>query len=653
MEATVVSVGKSVLDGALSYAKSAIAEEVTLQLGVQQDQGFIKDELEMMLSFLRAADKEQGHNEVFQTWVKQVRDVAYDVEDCLQDYVVRLEKPSWWRRRLSCTTLRERHRIATVMKEMRGKVEDVSLRNSRYKLLGGPAAASEPSPLTAAELQSTTFDDIEATRVAKQQEKVDLVDLITKDGDGLQEIAVWGTSGATGVASVVWLAYQKVKDRFPECHAWVKVMHPFDAKEFIGSLVSQFKANSHEGTSNTPQGTPSGVSALNEMEAKDYNLLDDFCKYVANKKYLIALNGLCNIEEWDWIKTYLPNKHNGSRILVCTPQAEVAICWKNKDGYKVSEIRQEGSFVTPLYVFYEEVKDSPTEQTDKTKSSSNATASTEGRKSPPVPNERKDPESQVIDLISKETKPSMASSSTGGDNHPEGLRESSSPSLNKDPNAAVKKLTRCTAMVPKRSRTVVAAEEAQLMIGRRNEKDKLIKMLDSGCDAKHRVISVISVWGMGGIGKTTLVKSIYQSSELEKLGFERRAWVPVSRPFRRIELLRILAQRLVKDSPGKKVESTPGLARSGLSMMGSKELIDKLKQDLTGKKYLIVLDDLSTTTEWDFIKTMFPENSSSRIIVTTRPKLVAQHCSEEEEYMHRIGDLKDKDALDLFLDKNY
>lgn len=47
------------------------------------------------------------------------------------------------------------------------------------------------------------------------------------------------------------------------------------------------------------------------------------------------------------------------------------------------------------------IQDSPTEQTDKTKSSSNATASTEGRKSPPVPNERKDPESQVIDLISK------------------------------------------------------------------------------------------------------------------------------------------------------------------------------------------------------------------------------------------------------------
>ncbi|KAF8700088.1 hypothetical protein HU200_034451 [Digitaria exilis] len=45
-----VAVGKSVLNGALGYAKSALAEEVALQLGVQQDQAFITDELEMMQS---------------------------------------------------------------------------------------------------------------------------------------------------------------------------------------------------------------------------------------------------------------------------------------------------------------------------------------------------------------------------------------------------------------------------------------------------------------------------------------------------------------------------------------------------------------------------------------------------------------------------
>jgi hypothetical protein len=92
MEATVFSVGRSVVNGALSYAKSAIAEEVALQLGVQRDQAFIADELEMMQGFLMAAHKEKDDDKVVKIWVKQVRDVAYHVEDCLQ---VRVLAPNY------------------------------------------------------------------------------------------------------------------------------------------------------------------------------------------------------------------------------------------------------------------------------------------------------------------------------------------------------------------------------------------------------------------------------------------------------------------------------------------------------------------------------------------------------------------------------
>ena len=78
MEATGLSLGKSVLDGVLSYANSAIAEEVALQLGITGDQAFVRDELEMMLSFLMAAHEERDEHKVVKTWVKQVRNVAYD-----------------------------------------------------------------------------------------------------------------------------------------------------------------------------------------------------------------------------------------------------------------------------------------------------------------------------------------------------------------------------------------------------------------------------------------------------------------------------------------------------------------------------------------------------------------------------------------------
>uniref|UniRef100_M8C433 Disease resistance N-terminal domain-containing protein n=1 Tax=Aegilops tauschii TaxID=37682 RepID=M8C433_AEGTA len=94
METTALSVGKSVLNGALSYATPILAEEVALQLGVRRDQVFIINELEMMQAFLMSAHDAGDNNRVVKVWVKQVRDAAYDVEDTLQEFVVRLKKQS-------------------------------------------------------------------------------------------------------------------------------------------------------------------------------------------------------------------------------------------------------------------------------------------------------------------------------------------------------------------------------------------------------------------------------------------------------------------------------------------------------------------------------------------------------------------------------
>ncbi|KAF8749905.1 hypothetical protein HU200_012531 [Digitaria exilis] len=172
MEPTVLSVGKSVLDGALRYATSAVAEEVSLQLGVRRDQAFIKDELEMMQAFLMAAHEERDEHRVVATWVKQVRDVAYDVEDCIQDFTVRLgDRYSWW---LAPRVLIYRHRVSKQMKELRARVEDVSQRNARYQLIKGSSAASMANtaagqPSSSMPSRATTMSAIDEER--RQQNK--------------------------------------------------------------------------------------------------------------------------------------------------------------------------------------------------------------------------------------------------------------------------------------------------------------------------------------------------------------------------------------------------------------------------------------------------------------------------------------------------
>ena len=57
-----------------------------------------------------------------------------------------------------------------------------------------------------------------------------------------------------------------------------------------------------------------------------------------------------------------------------------------------------------------------------------------------------------------------------------------------------------------RTETMLAAFKESQLIGRETEKEEIIKLITTE-DSQHEVISV---WGMGGRGKTTLVRDIFQ-----------------------------------------------------------------------------------------------------------------------------------------------
>ncbi|VAI74617.1 unnamed protein product [Triticum turgidum subsp. durum] len=219
-EKRVISITRAVLNRAIHFAESAIAKEAALHLGIQRDQTFIADELEMMQGFLMAAhDDRDSHNRVVKIWVKQVRDVAYDVEDCLQDFAVRVTvRRSWWR---SPRKLLHRWHVAKKMKELRARVEDVSQRNLRYHLIKAskPISADEQSLAVA----SATMSDIDEVRRQHEKAKVGLIWLISKKDNDLRVIAVSETNAiGLGETSIVKRAYEdlKIHKKF-ECFAWI------------------------------------------------------------------------------------------------------------------------------------------------------------------------------------------------------------------------------------------------------------------------------------------------------------------------------------------------------------------------------------------------------------------------------------------------
>lgn len=65
-------------------------DQMRLASGVRREVEFIKYELELFLSFLQNADRKQESDPAVKAWVRQIRDVAYDMEDAVNEFFVRV-----------------------------------------------------------------------------------------------------------------------------------------------------------------------------------------------------------------------------------------------------------------------------------------------------------------------------------------------------------------------------------------------------------------------------------------------------------------------------------------------------------------------------------------------------------------------------------
>ena len=82
--ADIIRISSTAIQLLADKVNSGIKEEAEKWQIVERDLVFITGEFEMMQSFLNTADEEHIKNNVVRTWVRQVRDLSYDVEDCIE-----------------------------------------------------------------------------------------------------------------------------------------------------------------------------------------------------------------------------------------------------------------------------------------------------------------------------------------------------------------------------------------------------------------------------------------------------------------------------------------------------------------------------------------------------------------------------------------
>ncbi|XP_075668902.1 disease resistance protein RPM1-like [Castanea sativa] len=182
-------------------------------------------------------------------------------------------------------------------------------------------------------------------------------------------------------------------------------------------------------------------------------------------------------------------------------------------------------------------------------------------------------------------------------------------------------------------------EEAEVL-GIDSHKDKLINWLVKGPSNR----TVISVVGIGGVGKTTLVKKVYDNEKLVAQ-FDCRAWITVSKSYKMEELFRDMIKQFY--------EARKEFAPKEIDTMEEIKLITVLRQYLDGKRYVVIFDDVWDTNFWEHIKLALPtKTKGSGIVITTRNEDIAPpHIESSSYYVHRQQPLPLEKAWELFCKK--
>jgi disease resistance protein RPM1 len=189
----------------------------------------ITNELTMIQTFLSEPDGAQKNTGVLKAHLELIRDLAYDIEDCFEEYVVFMTHKSLLQQLLHLGAC---HRIAVQIRTLKQRIQQVSHMDDRYNV--------NKTPSTSTDVMTRNLTPLyveEAQLVGLEEQKKKLMELITRPkepsvleetsnaGPTVVSLVGMGGLGKTTLAKKVYDS-KELRDMFSN-FAWISVSQSF------------------------------------------------------------------------------------------------------------------------------------------------------------------------------------------------------------------------------------------------------------------------------------------------------------------------------------------------------------------------------------------------------------------------------------------
>ncbi|XP_071682879.1 disease resistance protein RGA5-like isoform X2 [Lolium perenne] len=306
--------------GSLLPKLGKLLNEYKLQKGVKEDIKSLEKEMKIMRAALhKVAEVPRDQlEEGIKIWAGELRELSYNMEDVVDKFLVHVNGESSDPNSNKIKQLGDNiiglftnwkscHQIANEIKDIKNQVNYVAKQHKRYRVSGIVAANVAATTTTFDPRLPALYNNV-SDLVGINEPRDELIKRLTNKNDQIEIVSIVGFGGL-GKTTLAKAVYDSLKPQF-DCTAFVSVSQTPDMVGIFRKMLHQLDKKNY--------------AHINEASRDATELIDELRMFLRNKRYLIVIDDIWNLQSWIEIKHALNENSCASRIITTTRDLDIA-----------------------------------------------------------------------------------------------------------------------------------------------------------------------------------------------------------------------------------------------------------------------------------------------------------------------------------------